>query len=98
VRVWPNDALVAFTEAAALMKPCLLGDLAEREGFLDRDERTYLILHRAAQALLGLKYLQMGHVPGRPLLNLRSPPDARIHLACVFHTPCVRYGSRPRVH
>ena len=54
VRVWPNDARAAFNEAEALMKPRLLDDLAEREGFQNH-ERTHLIFHRQAQALLGLK-------------------------------------------
>lgn len=51
----PTEARAAFNEAEALMKPRLLDDLPEREDFLNHDERTYLIFHREAQALLGLK-------------------------------------------
>ena len=51
----PNEARAAFDEAEAFMKPRLLDDLPEREGFLNHNERTYLIFHREAQALLGLK-------------------------------------------
>ncbi len=51
----PNEARAAFDEAEAFMKPRLLDDLPEREGFLNYNERTHLIFHREAEALLGLK-------------------------------------------
>ena len=51
----PDDARASFDEAETLMKPHLLDDLPRREGFLNDDERTYLIFRRQAQALLGLK-------------------------------------------
>ena len=51
----PNEARAALDEAEAFMKPPLLDDLPSREGFLNFDERTYLIFYREAQALLGLK-------------------------------------------
>jgi eukaryotic-like serine/threonine-protein kinase len=51
----PKDARAAFSEAEVIMKPRLLDNLPEREGFLNYNERTYLIFHREAQALLDLK-------------------------------------------
>jgi eukaryotic-like serine/threonine-protein kinase len=51
----PKDARGAFDEAEAIMKARLLEDLPEREGFLNYNERIYLIFHREAQALLGPK-------------------------------------------
>ncbi len=47
-----EEARQRFAEAEALMKPRLLDELPTREGFLNHDERTYLILRREAQALL----------------------------------------------
>jgi eukaryotic-like serine/threonine-protein kinase len=51
----PNEARAAFDEAEALIKPRLFDELPKREGFLTHDERTQLIFHREARALLGLK-------------------------------------------
>ena len=49
------EARAAFDEAEAFMKPLLLEHLVEREGFLERDERNYLIFRREALALPGLQ-------------------------------------------
>jgi eukaryotic-like serine/threonine-protein kinase len=51
----PKDSRAAFDESDAIMNSRLLDDLPEREGFLNYNERTYLIFHREAQTLLGLK-------------------------------------------
>lgn len=53
----PGRARTAFDEAEVLMKGPLLSRLPEAEGFLDHDERTYLIYRREAQALLTGKAL-----------------------------------------
>ena len=47
-----GKARAAFEEAEALMKDPLLARLPKAEGFLDHDERTFLIHRREAQALL----------------------------------------------
>ena len=51
----PADARATFDKAEARLKSRLLGTLSEREGFLNHDERTDLVLRREAQALVGLK-------------------------------------------
>jgi hypothetical protein len=45
-------ARIVFDEGEALMKDRLLAYLPEAEGFIDHEERSYLIHRREAQALL----------------------------------------------
>jgi tetratricopeptide (TPR) repeat protein len=47
-----QKARAAFDEAEALMRDRLLARLPKEEGFIDHDERSYLIHRREAQALL----------------------------------------------
>jgi len=51
----PGDARTAFDEAEALMKDRLIARLPKEEGFIDHDERAFLIHRREAQALLAGK-------------------------------------------
>jgi tetratricopeptide (TPR) repeat protein len=50
-----GEALIAFNEARALMEGKLSDRLIEREGFLNHDERSYLVLQREAQELIARK-------------------------------------------
>jgi len=49
------EARAAFAEADAILKPSLLDQVSEREGFLTDADRNDILLHREAQTLLGLK-------------------------------------------
>jgi len=50
-----DEARAAFDEAETIMQSALLNRLSESEGFLTREEHTYLIHRREARSLLDLK-------------------------------------------